>query len=56
MVLHDENGNKRMDFESNGLPKESYGSSGNDMSMGPPSFEGSKFEITDTDKEITIRF
>lgn len=56
MVLHDANNNQRMDFETNGMPKESYGMSGNDMTMGPPSFDGAKFEITNADKEISIRF
>ncbi len=56
MVLHDENDNKRMDFESNGMPKENYGMSGNEMPMGPPSFADAKFEVTDTDKELIIRF
>lgn len=55
-VLHDENDNMRMDFEANGMPKESYGVSGNNMSMGPPSFESAKFEVTDTDLELNIRF
>ncbi len=56
MVMHDENDNQRMDFEENGMPKENYGVSGNDMAMGPPNFESSKFEITAEDKEFKIRF
>jgi len=55
-TLHDENGNQRMDFEDSGMPKESYGMSGNGMSMGPPSFEGAKFEVTNEDLEFRIRF
>jgi len=56
MVLHDENDNQRMDFETNGMPKESYGMSGNAMSMGPPTFEDAKFEVANEDMELTIRF
>ncbi len=56
MALHDANANKRMDFEANGMPKESYGMSGNDMSFGPPSFEAAKFEVHDQDLEFNIRF
>tara|TARA_R110000868_G_scaffold96937_3_gene266605 strand:+ start:684 stop:1103 length:420 start_codon:yes stop_codon:yes gene_type:complete len=56
MALHDENDNKRMDFELNGMPKESYGMSGNDMSFGPPNFVDAKFELSDKDLEFNIRF
>lgn len=55
-VLHDENNNMAMDFESNGMPKENYGMSGNLMEMGPPTFEGSKFEVEGEDVELKIRF
>ena len=56
MAMHDANDNKRMDFEANGMPKESYGMSGNDMTMGPPNFDMAKFEVTDKDLEFNIRF
>ena len=56
MVLHDENDNQRMDFEASGMPKESYGMSGNAMVMGPPTFNDAKFEVTNEDLEFTIRF
>ena len=56
MVLHDENDNKRMDFEANGMPKESYGMSGNEMAMGPPTFADAKFEVTEENTELIIRF
>ena len=56
MALHDENDNKRMDFELNGMPKESYGMSGNEMSFGPPNFVDAKFELSDKDLEFNIRF
>ena len=55
-VLHDLNGNQRMDFELNGMPKEPYGMSGNDMGMGPPTFEAVKFEVGDSDVDLRIRF
>ncbi|MBR9855389.1 MAG: DUF2141 domain-containing protein [Algicola sp.] len=56
MALHDANENNRMDFEANGMPKESYGMSGNDMAIGPPTFDGAKFQVADEDIEFTIRF
>jgi len=55
LFLHDKNENSRMDFEANGMPKESFATSG-DMVYGPPSFEASKFEVADTDLEVRIRF
>lgn len=56
MVMHDKNDNQRMDFEENGMPKESYGMSGNVMTMGPPTFDAAKFEVSDKDLQLTIRF
>jgi uncharacterized protein (DUF2141 family) len=56
MAVHDENNNKRMDFETNGMPKENYGMSGNDMSYGPPRFDDAKFSLTNEDLAFTIRF
>ncbi|WP_165748119.1 DUF2141 domain-containing protein [Cellulophaga sp. Z1A5H] len=56
MALHDENDNKRMDYETNGMPKENYGTSGNEMSYGPPSFEDAKFRVTDKNLDFNIRF
>ncbi|QBA64498.1 DUF2141 domain-containing protein [Muriicola soli] len=56
MVMHDLNGNNQMDFDSNGMPVESYGMSGKDMHMGPPTFEAAKFEVTGQDQELRIRF
>lgn len=53
MVMHDENDNKRMDFE-NGMPLESYGMSNNPMSYGPPQYSDAKFEVTDKDLEFNI--
>lgn len=56
LALHDANDNNRMDYQSNGMPKESYGMSGNDMTMGPPSFNSAKFTVGEEDMEFTIRF
>ena len=56
MAMHDVNENNRMDFEANGMPKESYGMSGNAMSMGPPTFEDAKFTLADKEMEFSIKF
>lgn len=56
MALHDVNENNRMDFEDSGMPKESYGMSGNEMAMGPPTFDMAKFEANGEDLEFKIRF
>ncbi len=55
-TLHDENDNYRMDFESNGMPKENYAMSGNNTFSGPPSFEEVQFEVTQEDLDIHLRF
>jgi uncharacterized protein (DUF2141 family) len=55
MVLHDENKNKRMDFD-NGMPKESYGMSNNPISYGPPQFGEAKFEVAGENLDLNIRF
>jgi len=55
IVLQDLNGNEQMDFEVNGMPKESYGVSNNVMSFGPPTWSEAKFELTeDTTMRIAI--
>nr|WP_297785633.1 DUF2141 domain-containing protein [uncultured Allomuricauda sp.] len=56
MAMHDVNDNNRMDYQSNGMPKESFGMSGNDMTMGPPTFDSAKFEVGTENLELTIRF
>lgn len=56
MVIHDANDNKLMDIEANGMPKESYGTSGDINLYGPPTFANAKFEVADTDQEFRIRF
>ncbi|WP_109434560.1 DUF2141 domain-containing protein [Aquimarina sp. AU119] len=53
--FHDINGNNRMDFEPNGIPKENYGVSNNSMSYGPPMWGEAKFEVTSENLELEIR-
>ncbi len=45
-----------MNFYENGIPKESYGTSNNVILMGPPNFESSKFEVSDKDLTLEIKF
>ena len=56
ICFHDANGNDKMDFEPNGMPKESYGTSNNIMTMGPPNWDASKFELGKESTDIEIRF
>jgi uncharacterized protein (DUF2141 family) len=56
ICYHDENINNKMDFNVNGMPKESYGTSNNVILMGPPNFESSKFDICDKDLILEIKF
>ena len=56
IVMHDANGNKQMDFENNGMPKEEYGTSGTINLYGPPQWEESKFDFDGTEKSMEIRF
>ncbi|WP_299313523.1 DUF2141 domain-containing protein [uncultured Aquimarina sp.] len=54
--VHDANNNERMDFEENGMPKENYGVSNNNMSYGPPMWSDAKFEVGTEDLDLEIRF
>lgn len=54
IVLHDKNANEKMDFNSNGMPQEAYGTSNNTMSYGPPTWADAKFTLA-SDIEITVR-
>lgn len=56
MVLHDENENNRMDYETNGMPKENYGMSNNPMSFGPPVYADAKFKFEGKPLDLSIRF
>ncbi|GAA4274916.1 DUF2141 domain-containing protein [Aquimarina gracilis] len=53
--FHDKNGNNRMDFEENGMPKESYGVSNNNMNYGPPIWGDAKFQVGTEDLDLEIR-
>ena len=54
-VLHDVNGNGRMDYGFMRMPKEPYGfSNGVVPRFGPPKFDDSAFAIADDDVDITI--
>ncbi|WP_452223206.1 DUF2141 domain-containing protein [Lacinutrix chionoecetis] len=56
MAMHDENDNKAMDFDTNGMPLENYGMSNNPMSFGPPQYSDAKFDLKNEDLEMNIRF
>lgn len=56
LVLHDENGNNRMDYRENGMPLEAFGASNNIMNYGPPQYEDAKFIVAEDDIEVNIRF
>ena len=53
-LFHDTNGNKTMDFEANGMPKENYGVSNNVMSFGPPQWSDAKFTVATEPVEMEI--
>ena len=54
-VLHDVNGNGRMDYGFMRMPKEPYGfSNGVVPRFAPPKFDDSAFAIADDDVDITI--
>lgn len=55
LCYYDKNDNKQMDFDTNGMPLESYGSSNNNMAMGPPQWEDSKFEVQQDPIILEIR-
>ena len=55
IALHDKNSNHKMDVEINGMPKEPYGITGNEMSFGPPQFIDAKFTVAAEDLSFEIR-
>ncbi|MCD4828062.1 MAG: DUF2141 domain-containing protein [Candidatus Cloacimonetes bacterium] len=58
-VMHDENGNGKMDTNWIGIPKEGYGASNNPKPrMGPPRWKDCHFEVTGDDLAlgITMRY
>lgn len=56
ICFHDKNNNDKMDFQPNGMPLEDFGASNNVMRMGPPMYEDSKFQVTDKDVSLEIKF
>ncbi len=54
ILFHDKNGNKQIDFESNGRPIEMYGVSNNIMNMGPPQWSDAKFDIKNEPLSLDI--
>ncbi len=56
ICYHDENENNRLDFEVNGMPKESYGTSNNALNFGPPQFEDAKFIVGAEALTLEIKF
>lgn len=56
VVLHDKNDNKRMDYQSNGMPLEAWATSGSSISFGPPRFEECKFVVLEEPVQIKMRF
>jgi uncharacterized protein (DUF2141 family) len=57
-VFHDENGNGKLDTNFLGLPAEGVGTSNNRRPLvGPPTWEGSKFELRDDSViDIVLRY
>ena len=56
ICFHDKNNNDKMDFQPNGMPLEAFGASNNVMTFAPPTFEGSKFLLSNEDVTINIKF
>ncbi len=55
-LIHDENGNGKMDTNFIGIPKEKFGFSNNAMGkFGPPPFENASFELNSHEKIIRIK-
>lgn len=53
-VMHDENGNGKLDSNLLGMPKEGYGASNNPKVMRAPRFDESSFEVGEADLGIVI--
>lgn len=56
VCYHDKNSNDKMDFATNGMPLEDYGSSNNIMNFGPPTFDNAKFKVSDKNVSLEIKF
>jgi len=57
-VMHDENGNEEMDFNSYGMPTEGYGFSNDAMGeQGPPEFDDASFDVDEEmDTAVTLMY
>jgi uncharacterized protein (DUF2141 family) len=55
LVLHDENENRKMDYDANGMPQEAYGTSGVTSRFGPPKYIDAKFNLTNQDLNLSIK-
>ena len=53
-VMHDENGNGKLDTNMLGMPKEGYGASNNPKVMRAPHFDEAAFEIGEEDLAVSI--
>ncbi len=53
-VVHDENGNGRLDMNLVGMPMERYGFSNDPVLMGPPQFIDARFELNAAAKSVVI--
>ena len=53
-VMHDENGNGKLDSNFLGIPKEGYGASNNPKVMRAPHFDEAAFDLGEDDLAITI--
>jgi len=56
VCFHDSNENGRIDFAQNRMPLEDIGVSNSVIRFGPPSFKESKFDITEDDFTLEIKF
>ncbi|MFW5798483.1 MAG: DUF2141 domain-containing protein [Planctomycetota bacterium] len=55
-VLHDENGNRKLDKSFWGAPLEGYAASNNpEVRRGPPRFDKARFKVGDNPVKVTIR-
>lgn len=53
-LMHDENGNGKLDTNLFGIPKEGWGHSNNPRTIGPAKWEQAVFDLGDEDRTIVI--
>ncbi|MFY0604109.1 MAG: DUF2141 domain-containing protein [Flavobacteriaceae bacterium] len=56
ICFHDKNDNDKMDFQENGMPMEDYGATNNVMTFGPPTYDNSKFTLSNENLVFEIKF